>query len=292
MYLPRFQYLAPAGEAELASMLAEHGDKARILAGGTDLLVQMKAPGLWPDYLIDIRNVAELSSIEFDDQDGLTVGASAKLENILNTPAVAERYHGLYQAIETIGARQILTMGSMGGNICNASPAADSPPALMSFNAQVTIGSTQGDKEMALEDFIQGNRKTALEVGEYLKSIFLPAPAAKSGSAYHYFRVRGGMEIAMVAAAVYVEADLADKSLKDIKIVLGVVGPTPIRALEAEDMLTGQTPDEDLLAKALGSCAAVSKPIDDFRASAEYRREILKVLVQRAFGEAYTIAIS
>ena len=106
MYLPKFQYLAPQDEAELAAMLAEHGDKARILAGGTDLLVQMKAPGLRPEFLIDIKDVAELASIDFDDKSGLTVGASAKLEAILDTPAVADKYHGLYQAIETIGARR------------------------------------------------------------------------------------------------------------------------------------------------------------------------------------------
>ena len=150
----------------------------------------------------------------------------------------------------------------------------------------MTIGSAKGDRTMALENFILDNRKTALETGEYLKQISMPTPAENSGSAYHHFRVRGGMEIAMVAAAVYVEADPSDKSVKELKIVLGVVGPTPIRAVDAEEMLKGQAPNEDLLAKALDSCAAASKPIDDFRASAEYRREILKVLVQRAYDEA------
>lgn len=290
MYLPRFQYLAPSDTAELAAMLAEHGDKARILSGGTDLLVQMKGPGLRPEYLIDINGLTDLAEIAVDDQGGLTVGAAAKLEDILNTPVVKDKYYGLWQSIETIGARQILTMGSMGGNICNASPAADTPPALVSFGAEVTVSGAGGERTLALEDFILGNRKTALAAGEYLKDIKIPAAAENSGSAYHHFRVRGGMEIAMVSAAVYVEADPSGQSIKDAKIVLGVVGPTPIRATEAEAMLIGQTPSEDLLAQAAESCAAVSKPIDDFRASAEYRKEILKVLVQRAFEEAHALA--
>jgi carbon-monoxide dehydrogenase medium subunit len=144
---------------------------------------------------------------------------------------------------------------------------------------------------MAIEEFIQGNRRTALEAGEYLKNIKIPVPARNSASSYRHFRVRGGMEIALVSAAVYLAADPSDKSVKDIKIVLGVVGPTPLRATEAEEMLQGRTPDDDLLAKASVACAAASKPIDDFRASAEYRREILKVLVPRAIGEAHAKAI-
>ena len=122
MQLPRFQYLAPKDETELAAMLAEHGDQARILAGGTDLLVQMKGPGEGARSLIDIKDVAALAAIEFKARDGLTVGAAAKLESVLGTAAVKESYGGLYQAIATMGARQILSMGSLGGNICTDIP--------------------------------------------------------------------------------------------------------------------------------------------------------------------------
>ncbi|MDP6644623.1 MAG: xanthine dehydrogenase family protein subunit M [Rhodospirillales bacterium] len=287
MFLPNFQYLAPKDPAELAAMLAEHGAAARILSGGTDLLVQMKSPGMKPDYLIDINGIDELSEIRFDDGAGLVIGSAAKLEAVMDTPVVKEKYYGLWQSIETIGARQIRTMGSLGGNLCNASPAADTPPPLVAFGAEVTIAGAKGERSMLLEDFILGNRQTALDPGEYLKTISLPAPAENSGSAYHHFRVRGGMEIALAAAAVYLVVDSGDRTIIDSRIVLGVVGPTPIRATEAEQIVAGQEPSEDLLRAAAEACAGQSKPIDDYRASAEYRKEILKVLFERAFDEAY-----
>ena len=140
---------------------------------------------------------------------------------------------------------------------------------------------------MPLVDFIQGNRKTALKKGEYLKSISVPSPKKKSGSAYHHFRVRGGMEIAMVAAAVAVELEADNETIKDAVIALGVVAPAPINAEDAAQKLIGQKPSEDLLQKVSQACADISKPIDDFRASAEYRKEILRVLVEEAFDEAY-----
>lgn len=290
MHLPDFQYLAPKDPAELSAMLAEHGDAARILSGGTDLLVQMKGPGMKPGTVIDISGLDELAEISFDAGAGLTIGGAAKLEAVMDTPVVKEQYHGLWQSLETIGARQIRTMGSLGGNVCNASPAADTPPALISHGAQVCITGAEGERSMPLEDFILGNRQTALVPAEYLKAITLPAPAKNSASTYHHFRVRGGMEIAMAAVAVYLEASPKDQTISDAKIVLGVVGPAPIRASRAEQMLIGQKSNAELLAKAAQSCADQSKPIDDYRASAEYRKEILKVLFERAFDEAFTNA--
>ncbi len=291
MHLPHFEYFAPGDEVELASMLAKHGNKARILAGGTDLLVQLKSPGLKPEYLIDLRKVTNLAKIEFNAQGDLSIGSAVKLEKVLAALAVKKNYRALYQAIETIGARQILTMGSLGGNICNASPAADTPPALVALGATVTIADESGERSIAFEDLIVGNRQTTLKAGESLKNIKVRRPVENSGSSYHHFRVRGGMDIAMVNAAIYVEADPSNKTIKDIKIVLGVVGPAPIRAREAEAMLLGQTPDADLLDRMMDVCLAAARPIDDFRASAEYRREMLKVMIQRAFEEAWAMAL-
>jgi carbon-monoxide dehydrogenase medium subunit len=212
------------------------------------------------------------------------------MDELLRTPVVKERYQALWTATETVGAQQILAMSSLGGNICNASPAADTPPALVAFDAEVRLIGTNGGRTMPLLDFILGNRKTALGEGEFLESITLAAPAPDSGSAYHHFRVRGGMEIAMVSAAVNVRVDSDTQSVKDLRIVLGVVAPTPIRAMDAEQMITGQVPSEELLTSAAEACAKVSRPIDDFRASAEYRREMVKVLFERAFNEAYSLA--
>jgi carbon-monoxide dehydrogenase medium subunit len=290
MHLPSFDYLAPKEPAELASMLAKYGKEARILSGGTDLLVQMKDHALTPKYLIDISRLESLSSITFDEQSGLVIGSAAKMDELLRVPVVKGRYAALWTATETVGARQILAMGSVGGNICNASPAADTPPALVAFDAEVRLRSAKEGRTMPLLDFILGNRKTALREGEYLESIKLAAPPPDSGSAYQHFRVRGGMEIAMVSAAVNVQIDPKTKSVKDLRIVLGVVAPTPIRARDAEQMIVGQVPSDELLTSAAEACAKISKPIDDFRASAEYRRAVLKVHFERAFNEAYSLA--
>jgi carbon-monoxide dehydrogenase medium subunit len=290
MHLPSFDYLAPKEPAELASMLAKYGKEARILSGGTDLLVQMKDHALTPKYLIDISGLESLSSITFDEQSGLVIGSAAKMDELLRVPVVKGRYAALWTATETVGARQILAMGSVGGNICNASPAADTPPALVAFDAEVRLRSAKEGRTMPLLDFILGNRKTALREGEYLESIKLAAPPPDSGSAYQHFRVRGGMEIAMVSAAVNVQIDPKTKSVKDLRIVLGVVAPTPIRARDAEQMIVGQVPSDELLTSAAEACAKISKPIDDFRASAEYRRAVLKVHFERAFNEAYSLA--
>ncbi len=290
MHLPNFRYLAPRNTGELAAMLTDQGDGARILSGGTDLLVQMKSPGANPECLIDINGLDELAEIDFDKKSGLVIGSAAKLEAVLEAPAVKEHYFALWQAIGAIGARQIRTMGSLGGNICNASPAADTPPPLVALGATVMIAGAKDERALPLEEFILGNRETALKRGEYLKSITVPTPAPNSGGVYHHFRVRGGMDIAMVSAAAHVELDEDTETIKEAKIVLGVVGPTPIRAIDGEQLLAGQKPSEELLEKVSLACADASKPIDDFRASAEYRKEVLRVLVEESIEEAYSRA--
>ena len=290
MHLPSFEYLAPKNSAELAGMLAQHGSEARILAGGTDLLVQMKDGALTPKYVIDIGGLGSLAHLSFDEDNGLVIGTAAKMSDLLLLPAVKERYPALWTATETVGARQIIAMSSLGGNICNASPAADTPPAMVAYDAEVLINNGSATRTMPLVDFIVGNRQVALEQGEFLQSITMPAPPANSGSAYHHFRVRGGMEIAMVSAAVNLQVDPSSGAIQDSRIVLGVVAPRPIRATQAEKLIANQVPSEELIRSAAEACADVSKPIDDFRASAEYRKEILKVLFERAFVEAHEMA--
>lgn len=290
MHLPNFDYLAPKEPAELATMLAKYGKEACILSGGTDLLVQLKDQSRTPKYLIDISRLESLSTISFDEHSGLVIGSAAKMDELLRMAVVKKRYRALWSATETVGARQILAMGSVGGNICNASPAADTPPALVAFDAEVRLSSAIESRSLPLRNFILGNRNTALRNGEYLESITLAPPPHNSGSAYHHFRVRGGMEIAMVSVAVNLQIDPETKSVTDSRIVLGVVAPTPIRARDAEEMIAGKVPCEELLTVAAEECAKASKPIDDFRASAEYRREMVKVLFERAFNEAYSLA--
>jgi carbon-monoxide dehydrogenase medium subunit len=286
MSLPNFQYLLPSTDDELKSMLAEHGEKAKILSGGTDLLIRMKERLDQPDCVIDISALKTLKRIEYEEGKGLTIGAATNIRELEFSKIIGKKYHALSKAAEAIGSPQVREMGTVGGNICNASPAADTPPALIAFGASVNLISSRGQREMLLEDFILGNRVTAIEEDEFLEQIRLEEPWLNSGSSYLYMGLRGAMEIDMVSVAVNLALDAANDKVSHVRIVMGAVAPTPLRARGAEKILLGRIPEENVLREAAEACAAESKPIDDFRASAAYRREVLKVLTLRALNEA------
>jgi carbon-monoxide dehydrogenase medium subunit len=285
MYLPEFQYVAPKTMEELTAALAEHGEKAKILCGGTDLLVAMKDGELQPECVIDINGLDTLTGIQYEDGKGLVIGAATRFEEIEQAQIVKDKYHALYQSAGAVGSPQVRTMGSIGGNSCTASPAADTPPSLIAFGAKVNLVSAKGRREMPLEEFIRGNRMTALGENEFLESIALEEPWPNSASRYHHMGLREAMEIDMVNVAVNLALEKKSGKVNQIRIVMGAVAPTPLRALKAEELLKGKSPDETLIEKAAETCAEASKPIDDFRASAAYRREIVKVLSRRAIND-------
>ncbi len=177
-------------------------------------------------------------------------------------------------------------MASVGGNICNASPAADLPPALIAFGTKVNLFSRQGPREMDLEDFITGNRKTVLREGEFLESIVVPPPWPGSASAFTDMTRREAMEIAMVNVAVNLALDAGTGRVGQVAVIMGAVAPHPLRARRAEELLQGQEPDEAVLERASAAAADETQAIDDFRASAAYRREVARTLVGRALREA------
>jgi carbon-monoxide dehydrogenase medium subunit len=286
MHLPQFEYLAPRTREELAGLLSEHGDSARILAGGTDLLPSMKDRLVRPEYLIDIGNLTTMNGITEHNGTGLVIGAATKLAELEHAPLIKDRYKALHQAITVIGAVQVRAMASVGGNICNASPAADLPPALIAFGTRVNLFSRQGPREMDLEDFITGNRKTVLREGEFLESIVLPPPQPNSASAFTDMVRREAMEIAMVNVAVNLALDADTGKVGQAAIIMGAVAPHPLRARRAEELLQGQQPDDAVLERASAAAADETQAIDDFRASAAYRREVTRTLVGRALREA------
>lgn len=285
MYLPQFQYLVPETIDELTSLLAEHREKAKILSGGTDLLILMKDKAVKADYLIDISRLNSLHGISYEEGRGLAIGAATKIEVIERSPLIYEKYHALHQGARAIGSPQVRAMGSIGGNCCNALPAADTPPPLVALGAKVQLVSKRGRREMPLEDFIRGNRVTAIEQDEFLENLLLDEPWPNSSSRYLHIGLREAMEVDMASMAVNMAIDPSTGKVNNLRIVMGAVGPTPLRALKAEGILMGKGPDDNLLQAAADSCAAESRPIDDFRASAAYRREVLKVLFRRAFQE-------
>ena len=285
MYLPQFEYHAPKTTEELVSLLSRYRKKAKILCGGTDLIVAMKDKVMKPDCVIDISDLAALCGIRHQEGKGLVIGAATKLDELERSTLIKEKYFALYQGASVVGSPQVRAMGTLGGNSCTASPAADTPPALIAFGARVNLVSGKGLRQMALEEFLRGNRETALGEDEFLESFVLEDPLPNSASRYLIMGLRGAMEIDMVNVAVNLALEPGKGKVKDVRIVLGAVAPAPLRARQAEGLLKGRIPDDPLLDRVAETCALESKPIDDFRATAAYRREIVGVLARRALKE-------
>ena len=285
MYLPQFAYHAPKTIEELSSVLSQYRGKAKILCGGTDLIVAMKDKVTKPECVIDISDLAALCGIRPQEGKGVMIGAATKLDEIERSALIREKYYALYQGASVVGSPQVRAMGTIGGNSCTASPAADTPPALIALGAKVNLVSQKGTRQMALGEFIRGNRETALGEDEFLESFVLEEPWPNSASRYLIMGLRGAMEIDMVNVAVNLALDPGNGKVKEVRIVLGAVAPAPLRARQAENLLKGNVPEDALLDKVSETCASESRPIDDFRATAAYRREIVKVLSKRTLKE-------
>ncbi len=278
-----FEYLAPKTLDEALSLLDNYKDKsARILAGETDLLVKMKTTDLKTDYLINIKNIPELYFI--DTADGLKIGAAVPLSHIERIGKIKERYPALYEGIKSMAAIAVRNMGTMAGNICNASPAADTTPPLIAYGAEVKLVSKRGEHIVSVEDFITGVGKTVMEVDEIITQINIPEVNKNSGSAFSK-KSRVKADIAKINLAVYLERE--DNICKDCKIVLGSVAVKAIRAKEAEGLLKGQTVSISLIDKIARKASEEIKPIDDIRSSVEYRTDIARVMVKDAVRIAW-----
>jgi len=271
-----FEYLAPKTLNEALSLLEKYKEKsARILAGGTDLLVKMKTIDLKTDYLINIKNIPELNFI--DTSDGLKIGAAVPLSHIERIGKVKEKYPALYEGIKSMAAIAVRNMGTIAGNICNASPAADTVPSLIAYGAKVKLVSKRGERTVLVEDFIAGVGKTIIGSDELITQVNIPEMNKNSGGAFSK-KGRVKADIAKINLAVYLERE--GSICKDCKIVLGSVAVKAIRAKEAEGLLKGQAVSASLIDKIAKEASEEIKPIDDIRSSAEYRSEIARVIVE------------
>lgn len=285
MTLPPFEYLAPASVEELVGLLGRHGTKARILAGGTDLINLMADRAVHPEYVIDLNGVPQLAGISYEPGKGLTIGAATKIETIEKSPLIREKYFALHQAAAQIGSPQVRAMASIGGNSCNASPCADMPPPLVTLGALVCLVSPRGRRTMLLEDFILGNRRTALAEDELLESFFVPEPWPRSACRFATIGLREAQEIDIASVAVNLALKSESGEVAAVRIAMGAVAPVPLRARKAEEILLGRRPTDEVLQEATASCAAECRPIDDLRASAAYRRHVVGVLAARVLRE-------
>lgn len=280
-----FDYFQPGTIKEAVDLLSEYGDKCKVLAGGTDLLVEIKTGRIAPEVLVDIRKIPDLERM--DEQDGLSIGAAVKIRSIERSATIAQKYTALAEATGQLGPVQIRNMATICGNVCTASPSADSPPALLVFDAQACIVSPSGERVVPLEQFFVSSRKTALGVAEFLTRIVLPVPTPGLGSAF--LKVgRVAADIATLNVAVALKRE--NGCLHSCRIAIGSVKPTTIRSKSAEEALEGQRYSMDLVehASTLASMEVQpSKRARLGRSTPEYRRSAVKSLVRDAIQKAW-----
>ncbi len=286
----RFEYHSPRNVPETLALLTRYDGKALVLAGGTDIVPKLQRGTLQLDAVISLRYVEELRGIAFDSGTGLTIGAAARHAEVLDHPDVRLHYTDLVEALSQLATVQVRNMGTIAGNLCNASPCAHSAPPLLAHDAHLKIVGPDGTRSLPLADFFLGPGLTALAPGELLSSIHVPLPPASAGFAFHSISARSNVDMSAVSVGVMVHTD-GDK-IADARIFLGAVGPIPLRASSAEAVLRGQVMSDALATRAGEAAATDSKPISDVRASARWRRRMVGVLTRRAILAALERATS
>ena len=287
--MARFEYLEPRSLDEALGMLQEHGERARLVAGSTDFLVRWRT-GFWrPDSVVCMQHVPGLDSIDFNDDDGLSIGSMVTVQDIEQSDIVRARYPALAAGAAAFAGVQIRNLATVVGNVCNASPAGDTLPALLAYDAQCHIASVTGERWLPLHEVFVGPGRTALAPGEIMTGLRLPTPAPNSGGLYIKHSPRGAMDISAVGAASVVSID-ADGACSTVRIALGAVAPTPMRAFGAEGRLIGQIPNQANISESARLAAQSASPIADVRSGAEYRREIAQVLTERTLQHAAATA--
>ncbi len=277
-------YESPKSLVQALSLLAAAGEKGRVLAGGTDLLIQMRAGVRKPDQLIDAKSIAELQVLSFSPQEGLRLGAAVSCCRLIEDPTVRQHYPGLVEAAGLIGSVQIQSRCSLGGNLCNGSPAADTTPALIALGAVCHVVGAKGTRTVAVEDFVVSPGRTVLQPDELLVEFRIPTPKPHSSDCYQRFIPRNEMDIAVVGvgAAVTLNGDTCTAA----RIALGAVAPTPLFAKEASASLVGKPLNATTIAAAAALAQQIATPITDMRGTAEYRKHLVGVLTRRVLTTA------
>ncbi len=290
MLLPVFEYHSPRSLPEALELLNRHGESARILAGGTDLLVNMKRKVTAPEHLIGLEKMAELSAIFFRD-GRLEIGAAATVASLAENDTVRERFEVLRAGAAALGSPQVRNRATIGGNICNARPAADLPLPLLVLDARVAIAGSAGKREVALSEFFLGPGKTVVTPREIVTAVLIDQPGEGFGAGYETLCLRRAMEISIVNAAASVTLSRDGSVIEKARVALGAVAPIPMRATRAESILQGANAEDGVFRKAALAAAQEARPITDHRGSAEYRREMVMVLTERALQKARRSAL-
>jgi carbon-monoxide dehydrogenase medium subunit len=284
--LQAFDYVAAQSVDEVVGLLAEKGDRARVLCGGTDLIVALREGRRKADVVIDVKGLPETSEMTYDATKGLTLGAAVPCHRMYDDKTIAAVYSGLMDSAHLIGGTQIQGRASMGGNLCNASPAADSIPTLIAYGAICNIAGPNGRRQLPVEAFCTAPGRNALANGEFLVSLQIPAPQPGFGAAYLRFIPRNEMDIAVVGVGAAVQLDASRSKFVTARISLGAVAATPLFVEEAGAALVGKAVSDETIAEAAKIAQAAAKPISDMRGTAEYRKHLAGVLTRRTLQNA------
>ena len=275
------EFSAPRSLDEAIKLISGPGGQVGMLAGGTDLIIQYRGGRKELGHMVDVKKIPELNVLTYDAAKGLRLGAAVSCMALGEFKSAVEHYPGLVEGAELIGSTQIQSRATVGGNACNGSPAADAICGLIVHNAVMVVKGPKGQREIAAKDFMTGPGKTALQPGELLVEFRIPAPGARTSSAYLRFIPRNEMDIAVAGAATRIVFKDDSATVADASIAIGAVGPTPIVVEAAADALIGKTINETTLAAAVKASEAAAKPISDVRGPADYRRHLAGLLTRR-----------
>lgn len=286
-----FEYHSPGTLAEACQLLKKYNDSARVLAGGTDLLPKMYQKQLEPAHIVNIKKIPGLDKIVFNEKKGLTLGSLVKFNDLIYSEIVQENYPILVEVSKILASHQIRNLATIGGNLCNAAPSADSAPILIAMDSTLTITSPKNKtRTLSLEQFFTGPGTTALKPGELLNRIQIPPIKPNTGIAYIKHTTRKALEIAVVGVAGLLQLDKGSDKCTDAKVVVAACAPTPIRIPAAEELLIGKNVTDRNLNAAADAAASVVKPISDVRGSEDYRREMVKIQCKRVLEGAHSRA--
>ena len=287
--MPSLNYAAPTSVAEAVALLAGAPGRARPLSGGTDLLVQLRSGRMKPELIVDTKHIPGMVGISGDAATGFTIGAATSGAMMEAHAALKAAWPGVVEAMDLIGSEQIQGRATLAGNLCNASPAADSVPAMVAAGAKAIVVGPAGERVVAVETIPTGPGRTSLAAGEFIRAITLPPHAARSGDAYLRFIPRTEMDIAVVGCGVHVTLD-ANGVCTAARVVLGAVAPTVLLVDAAAAALVGHTLDDATLAALDAAARAACKPITDKRGTIEYRIKVAGVMARRTAAIAFARA--
>ena len=282
--MKNFNYFAPKSLSEAHDILAKYSEGSFLMAGGTDLMTQMKSKVIAPKCVVDMKGLG-LNYIK-PMEDGLAIGATTTLHEIESSPLIRERCPVMAATCSEMSSYSIRHMGTVGGNLCNASPSADTAPPLIVLGASVKINGPDGERTVLAEDLFTGPGQTVLKKGEVLTEIRIPPLPPHSGAVYLKYKRNEGMDLALVGVSVCLVMDSTGTNCQDVRIALGAVAPVPLRASSAETVLRGNALEEELFEEAAVKAREAAEPITDVRGSADYRAALVQTLTQDALRQA------